>query len=69
MGGYWLEASLFTVACGLTALVFPTPQYEHGINAFQSMCLLGRNVILVALWAMCAKQVLRIGRLPPRKSS
>lgn len=60
--GWWREAGLFVVACGLTALVFPTPQYSAGINAFQSVCLLARNLILIALWIISTKELLALSK-------
>jgi hypothetical protein len=48
-----------SLATMLTPIFYPSPEYVAGLGLFQSLILLGRNLMLIAIWMLLIRDVWR----------
>lgn len=65
-GKYFAGIALTAAAC-VTPVFFPSPEYVTGLNLFQTLVLLARNLLLVVVWLALMWEFWEAARKPEKR--
>jgi hypothetical protein len=64
LGGSKWPMVLMAVATAVTPIFYPSPEYVTGLNLYQTLVLLGRNLSLIVVWVVLMVEFWRKARTP-----